>query len=259
MASNALRTPVDESPPGPSHAHQQTLLIVDDDVEIRSLVAEQLRNNGYRVLVAADGVAMTAILESQQVDLIILDLNLPGQDGLSLCRENRGLRNIPIIMLTARSEAIDRVIGLEVGADDYVSKPFDPRELAARVRSVLRRAYLPLKAHETTPPKRALFRGWTLDFENRRLANANGRIVMLSGAEYSLLKFLVEHANQVLTREQLVTLTEDPSDLGVSAQRMADLQISRLRQKVDDNARASELIMTVRGQGYVLAAPVAFE
>lgn len=259
MASTALRSPVEEASPGPSYAQQQTLLVVDDDVELRNLVAEQLRNSGYRVLTAGDGVAMTAVLEAHQVNLIILDLNLPGQDGLSLCRENRSLRNIPIIMLTARAEAIDRVIGLEVGADDYVSKPFDPRELAARVRSVLRRSYLPLKVNEAPPPKRARFRDWILDFENRRLVNTNGRVVMLSGAEYSLLKFLVENANQVLTREQLVTLTVTQADMSVSAQRMADLQISRLRQKVDDNARASELIMTVRGQGYVLAAPVTFE
>ena len=242
-----------------SHTQQQTLLIVDDDVEIRTLAAEQLQTSGYRVLTASDGAVMTAVLETQSVDLIILDLNLPGQDGLSLCRENRTVRNIPIIMLTARAEAIDRVIGLEVGADDYVSKPFDPRELAARVRSVLRRSYNQPKPHEAPPPRRALFRDWTLDFENRRLVKANGRVVMLSGAEYSLLKFLVEHANKVLTREQLVTLTENPSDMGVSAQRMADLQISRLRQKIDDNARASDLIMTVRGQGYVLATSVVFE
>ncbi|MDB5456049.1 MAG: DNA-binding response regulator, partial [Caulobacter sp.] len=117
MADNALRTVVNDPTPPP--VHQQTLLIVDDDVEIRTLVAEQLRNSGYHVLVASDGPTMTAVLEAQHVDLIILDLNLPGQDGLSLCRESRSLRNIPIIMLTARAEAIDRVIGLEVGADDY--------------------------------------------------------------------------------------------------------------------------------------------
>jgi two-component system OmpR family response regulator len=255
----ALQQPTPEQASGAAPAHQQTLLVVDDDVEIRTLLAEQLRRVGYAVQTAADGPTMNAVLDSQPIDLIILDLNLPGEDGLSLCRDSRSRRNIPIIMLTARGEPIDRIVGLEVGADDYISKPFDPRELIARVRSVMRRAYHPLKPQEAAPPKRALFRGWTLDFENRRLSDAKGRVVMLSGGEYSLVKFFVENANQVLTREQLLTLTAHPNHSGHSAQRMADLQISRLRQKLDDNARASELIMTVRGQGYVLAAAVTFE
>jgi two-component system OmpR family response regulator len=163
-------------------------------------------------------------------------------------------------MLTARSEAIDRIIGLEVGADDYISKPFDPREFLARVRSVMRRACAAAGPQEAPPPKRAFFRGWTLDFASRRLTDAKGRAVMLSGAEFSLLKFLVEHANQVLTREQLLTLTSHPVSTDGAAQRVADLQISRLRQKLDDDeGRAMELIMTVRGQGYVLATEVTFE
>jgi two-component system OmpR family response regulator len=238
--------------------HQQTVLIVDDDVDIRTLVAEVLTKAGYQILTAADGPSMTAVLGTNPVDLILLDLNLPGEDGLSLCRNTSRRRDIPIIMLTARTEPIDRVIGLEVGADDYISKPFDPRELVARVRSVLRRAYVPLEPPEASPPKRAFFRGWTLDFENRRLTDEKGRIVVLSGSEFSLLKFFVLHANQVLTREQLLTLTSHPNSAEVSDQRIADLQISRLRQKLDDDARASELIMTVRGQGYVLASAVEF-
>lgn len=234
-------------------------MIVDDDQELRTLVAEQLESAGYRVIAASDGPTMHAALKAHTINLIILDLNLPGEDGLSLCRRIRSNRDLPIIMLTARSEAIDRVIGLEVGADDYISKPFEPRELRARVRSVLRRAYQPLKGVEAPLPKRAKFRGWTLEFENRRLIAGNGRVVLLSGAEYSLLKFLVEHANEILTREQILTLTSEPDHAPHSAQRIADLQISRLRQKVNDDARASELIMTVRGQGYVLAATVTFE
>jgi two-component system OmpR family response regulator len=240
-------------------AHQETILIVDDDPEIRALVAEQLESAGYGVIAASDGPTMLAALETRSVNLVVLDLSLPGEDGLSLCRRIRSNRDLPIIMLTARSEAIDRVIGLEVGADDYISKPFEPRELTARVRSVLRRAYHPLKPLEAAPPKRAMFRGWTLEFENRRLIGSNGRVVLLSGSEYSLLKFLVEHANEVLTREQLLMLTAEPDQAAHSAQRIADLQISRLRQKLHDSARASELIMTVRGQGYVLAAAVTFE
>jgi two-component system OmpR family response regulator len=248
-----------EAPSTGGDTHPETILIVDDDPEIRALVGEQLESAGYRVIAASDGPTMHAALKAHTVNLVILDLNLPGEDGLSLCRRIRSNRDLPIIMLTARSEAIDRVIGLEVGADDYISKPFEPRELRARVRSVLRRTYQPLKSPETPLPKRARFRGWTLEFENRRLIAANGRVVLLSGAEYSLLKFLVEHANEILTREQILTLTAEPDHTSHSAQRIADLQISRLRQKLDDDARASELVMTVRGQGYVLAATVTFE
>lgn len=247
---------------GPAPARHQTLLLVDDDTEIRSLVAEQLGAAGYSVIAACDGPTMRAALAGHEVDLIILDLNLPGEDGLSLCRETRTRRDTPIIMLTARGEAIDKIIGLEVGADDYLAKPFDPRELIARVRSVIRRAYTPMKPPETPPAKRARFRDWILDFEHRRLFKADGRIVMLSGSEYSLLKFLVEHANEILTREEILTLVaeEHRAEHGLHAeQRLADLQISRLRQKLNENARASDLIMTVRGQGYVLAAPVTFE
>jgi two-component system OmpR family response regulator len=126
---------------------------------------------------------MNAALDSRKVDLIILDLNLPGEDGLSLCRDSLSPRNIPVIMLTARGEAIDRIIGLEVGADDYISKPFEPRELTARVRSVMRRAHLPMKPPKATPPKRARFRGWALDFENCSLIDPCGRLVLLPGSE----------------------------------------------------------------------------
>jgi two-component system, OmpR family, response regulator len=238
--------------------NRHTLLIVDDDREIRSLLAEQLEKVGYAVATAANGAEMFALLNNTAIDLIILDLNLPGEDGLFLCRETRSRRNVPIIMLTARSEAVDRVIGLEVGADDYVTKPFEPRELVARVRSVMRRAYQQSGAPESHPAKRARFRGWTLDFESRRLMDAKGRIVILSVAEFSLLKFFVEHANEVLTREQLLTVASNPGSADSSSQR-ADLQISRLRHKLGDDARSAELIMTVRSHGYVLAASVTFE
>ena len=244
---------------GVVHTALKTLLVVDDDEEILSLVAEPLAKAGYQVRTASDGPSMFAILNSSTVDLIVLDLNLAGEDGLSLCRRCRSQRNIPVIMLTARSEPVDRIIGLEVGADDYITKPFDPRELVARVRSVMRRVYVPQEPQEPSPPRKASFQGWTLDFRSRRLTDPKGRVVMLSGNEYSLLKFLVEHANEVLTREQLLMLAPHHNLTEVSAQRVADLQISRLRQKPNDDARASQLIMTVRGQGYVLAAAVIFE
>ncbi len=242
-------------------APQHTLLLVDDDMDILSLVAEQLRTAGFLVHTASNGTSMHAKLAAHHIDLIVLDLNLPGEDGLSLCRDTRAQGNIPIIMLTARSEPIDRIIGLEVGADDYIAKPFEPRELLARIRSVIRRTSGLQRTLDPTAPKRAKFRDWTLDFENRRLVKADGRVVMLSGSEYSLLKFLVENANQVLTRDQILTLTAANAEdrTGHSTERIADLQISRLRQKLNDNARASDLIMTVRSQGYVLAAAVMFE
>lgn len=242
---------------GPTGHARPNLLIVDDDIEIRTLLAEQLEGVGYAVQMASDGEEMFRVLNTQSIDLIILDLNLPGQDGLSLCRESRGRRNVPIIMLTARREPIDRVIGLEVGADDYVIKPFEPRELIARVRSVMRRTYASLSVADIPAPKRASFRGWTLDFENRRLTDAKGCVVMLSGREYSLLKFFTEHANEILTREQLLTVTTH--SIRDSCGQRADLQISRLRHQLGDNGRNPELIMTVRGQGYVLAAAVTFE
>ena len=254
--STSLLAPQPESQAGARPP--QTLLIVDDDFEIRSLLAEQMEAAGYVVLHAANGAEMFAALAAGPVDLVILDLNLPGEDGLTLCRESRARRNVPIIMLTARGEAIDRVIGLEVGADDYVTKPFEPRELLARVRSVMRRTYPAPISAEPTAAKKAMFRGWTLDFQHRRLSDAKGRVVMLSGAEFSLLKFFVEHPNQVLSRDQLLTVGSHAAVIDSSGQR-ADLQISRLRQKLGDNARNADLILTVRGQGYVLASAVTFE
>src|SRR5882762_12004266 len=163
---NGTRGQTDTGATRPVH---QTILVVEDDEEIRVMVAQQLTKAGYLVLTASDGPTMFTALNAHTVDLILLDLNLPGEDGLSLCRETRSRRNVPIIMLTARSDAIDRVIGLEVGADDYITKPFEPRELVARVRSVLRRTYAPAGVQESAPPRRAIFQGWTLDFENRRL------------------------------------------------------------------------------------------
>jgi len=191
--------------------------------------------------------------------LIVLDLNLPGEDGISLCRRVGQSRKIPIIMLTARGEPIDRVIGLEVGADDYLAKPFEPRELLARIRSVLRRSGTASDPVDIMHARRAHFRGWSLDFQNRCLTDRNGRVVMLSGNEFSLLKFLVENANDVLSRDQLLTLAspEDASDL--SRQRLADIQIFRLRQKLHRDGEQSPLIVTVRNSGYVLAAAVKFE
>ncbi|PZQ57369.1 MAG: DNA-binding response regulator [Phenylobacterium zucineum] len=231
------------------------LLVVDDDREIRSLLAERLAVAGYRVSTAQDGVEMRRVLGRTAIDLIVLDLNLPKEDGLALCRHLRATSAVPIIMLTARGEPIDRVLGLEMGADDYLAKPFEPRELLARIRSVLRRARALPANMEPLDARRARFSGWLLDFEHRHLVAPSGRTVVLSGAEFRLLRVLVDHANRVLSREQLLAL----GAVRQGEDRAIDLQVSRLRQKLGDDPRAPDLIKTVRSEGYVLASPVALE
>lgn len=233
------------------------ILVVDDDREISTLLAEYLEKNGYKALTAADGKAMWKALDENRVDLIVLDLNLPGEDGLTLCRNLRTRSNMPVIMLTARGEPLDRILGLEMGADDYLPKPFEPRELFARIRSVLRRTQSLPPNLQDSEPQQARFAGWTMDFTARHLINPEGIVVALSGAEFRLLKIFVEHANRVLSRDQLLNLTQgrdaDPFD------RSIDLQISRLRQKLGDDARSPQIIKTVRNEGYVLATLVAKE
>ena len=233
------------------------LLVVDDDSDIRSLLAEQLGRAGYAVSTAADGNEMRQVLAREHIDLIVLDLNLPREDGLALCRELRVRSNTPVIMLTARSEPIDRVLGLEMGADDYLAKPFEPRELLARIRNVLRRTEALPTNREPLAMRRALFSGWVFDLEHRHLVDPAKRVVMLSGAEFRLLRVLVAHANKVLSREQLVSLSSGRNY--ESQDRAIDLQISRLRQKLADAGGADGLIKTVRNEGYVFASAVTLE
>lgn len=230
------------------------VLIVDDDWDIRTLLAEVLVKAGFAVATSANGTEMREALAGRPVDLIVLDLNLPGEDGLALCREIRASATTPIIILSARADPIDRILGLELGSDDYLTKPFEPRELVARIRSVLRR--LDQRSPERRPV-RAVFQNWALDFEHRHLVDPRGRIIMLSGAEYALLSALIEHAHEVLTREQITALGVCAA--GEGAGRAIDLQVSRLRQKLGDDARASEIIKTVRNNGYVFASSVRFE
>jgi two-component system OmpR family response regulator len=231
------------------------ILIVDDDADIRSLLADYLETNGYRARTARDGVAMTKSLEDAPAGLIVLDLNLPGQDGLTLCRNLRAKSDIPVIMLTARSQPLDRILGLEMGADDYLPKPFEPRELLARIRSVLRRSQtLPSGQRGARQTQQLGFAGWTLDLTARHLINPDGLIIMLSGAELRLLKVFLDHPNRVLNRDQLLNLSQgreaDPFD------RSVDIQISRLRQKLNEDARSPHIIKTVRNGGYVFAVAV---
>ncbi|OIQ94730.1 transcriptional regulatory protein OmpR [mine drainage metagenome] len=232
--------------------NQGHILVVDDDAEIRILVAEYLTLNGYRVSVAQDGVQLRGALAAERPDLIVLDLMLPGEDGLSLCRDLRARSNLPVIMLTARREEIDRIIGIEMGADDYLVKPFNPRELLARIKSILRRARVLPEAR--SEPRRLRFAGWTLDCTARQLIDAQGLIVPLSGAQYRLLAAFLNHPKRVLDRDQLMSLTlareTTPFD------RSIDVQVSRLRQLLRDNGREPKIIKTVRNGGYVLAAVV---
>ncbi|MBY0238784.1 MAG: response regulator [Burkholderiaceae bacterium] len=234
-----------------------TILIVDDDRDIRTLLADYLESNGYRTQCAADGAAMWKQLEDARPDLIVLDLNMPGEDGLTLCRKLRATSSLPVIMLTARSEPLDRILGLEMGADDYLPKPFEPRELLARIRSVLRRSHAMPSNAGSDKVQKMRFSHWTLDLTARHLLNPDGIIIMLSGAEFRLLKVFLEHPNRVLNRDQLLNLTQgrdaDPFD------RSIDIQISRLRQKLGEDARVPQIIKTVRNGGYVLAGAVTVE
>jgi len=228
------------------------ILVVDDDTEIRSLLRDYLQKQGYRVTAVADGRGLRAAVDTSRPDLIILDLMLPGEDGLTLCRELRARSEVPVIMLTARGEETDRIVGLELGADDYVAKPFSPRELLARIKSVLRRTRsLPdnLKNEESGVFR---FAGWTLDAATRNLTSPAGVVVALSGTDFRLLKIFVDHPNRVLTRDQLIDLmlSRDAAPFD----RAIDVQVSRLRHRLGEDAKESAIIKTVRGEGYVFTA-----
>ena len=224
------------------------VMVVDDDAEIRRLLGDYLRKNGYRATAVADGAAMWAALARGKIDLIVLDLMLPGEDGLSLCRKLRSESDTPVIMLTARGEETDRVVGLEMGADDYLAKPFSARELLARVKSVLRR-YRALPMHLRADDATSIrFSGWTLDVRARHLVSADGVVTPLSGAEFQLLRVFLSHPGQVLSRDQLLEIVwGDP--YGVSGDQVK-LYVGYLRRKLSPGAPEAVPIDTVRGFGY---------
>ena len=233
---------------------QDHILIVDDDAEIRSLLSEYLQKQGYRATVVADGKGLRAAIEKSRPDVVVLDLMLPGEDGLTLCRELRARSDIPIIMLTARGDETDRIVGLEMGADDYLAKPFNPRELLARIKSVLRRARsLPdnLRPQEFASYR---FAGWTLEVATRNLSAPDHVVVPLSGTEFRLLRIFLDHPNRVLTRDQLIDLmlSRDAAPFD----RAIDVQVSRLRHRLREDAKEPAIIRTVRGEGYVFTAHV---
>jgi len=230
------------------------ILVVDDDREIRDLLARFLERHRLRVTAVRDGREARRAWTNGHYQLVVLALMLPGETGLDLARWMRSQSDIPIVMLTAMGEETDRIIGLELGADDYMPKPFNPRELLARIRAVLRRAG-DAAEHRADPAARTLlFNGWSLEPARRRLLNPDGAEVALTGGEYDLLLALVERANRVLTRDMLLDLLRGrqagPFD------RAIDVAISRLRRKLEDDGRNAQLIKTVRGVGYVLAATV---
>jgi two-component system OmpR family response regulator len=236
---------------------QDHVLVVDDDAEIRSLLRDYLQKNGYRVTAVADGRAMWAAVEAAKPDIVVLDVMLPGDDGLTLCRDLRARSQMPVIMLTARGDETDRIVGLEMGADDYLPKPFNPRELLARIKSILRRTRALPENLQPDEARCLRFAGWTLEIATRNLQSPAGVVVALSGTEFRLLRIFLAHPNRVLTRDQLIDLmlSRDATPFD----RSIDVQVSRLRHRLDDDAAQPALIKTVRGQGYVLAAAVEMD
>jgi two-component system OmpR family response regulator len=236
-----------------NEAAQIRLLLVDDEPSLREPLADYLTRQGFAVRQAEDAAKARTALADDVPDLVLLDIMMPGEDGLSLCRHLTESKNIPVIFLTARGEATDRIVGLEIGADDYVVKPFEPRELVARIRSVLRRAN---RAATEPSEEDAIyeFDGWQLDPLKRRLVDPDGTVVPISSAEFRLLVAFLTHARQVLDRDRLLDMVQ-----GREAHlfdRAVDNQVSRLRRKIEKDSRDPKLIQTVWGGGYRLAAEV---
>jgi DNA-binding response OmpR family regulator len=228
----------------------KNILVVDDDAGLRDLLQQYLAAQGFLVTAVADGVAMDAHLAVHSADLMILDLMLPGEDGLSLARRLRTRGNLPIIMLSARGEDVDRIVGLEVGADDYLSKPFNPRELLARIRALLRRSDAPAAPVATTTGDICRFGNFQLNLEARDL-HRSGTSVALTAGEFNLLRIFVEHPNRVLSRDSIMDMLKgyerSPFD------RSIDVRITRLRRKIETDPNAPLFIRTVWGEGYLFA------
>ena len=235
-----------------------SILVVDDEAEIRDLLRDFLERRGFRVETAGDGTEMEAILRQKPVDLIVLDVMLPGRSGLDICQDLRATSRTPVIMLTAAADTTDRILGLELGADDYLAKPFDPRELSARIKAVLRRRAPGASGPAAKSGDARIYRfaGWTLDIGRRRLQDPKGVLVELTSAEFNLLRGLADSKQRVLSRDYILELSGAEWD---SFDRSVDIMISRLRRKLGDNPRAPRIIQTVRGGGYQFVAETTEE
>jgi two-component system OmpR family response regulator len=231
------------------------LLLVDDDEDILSLLTAFFHKHAHVISVAMNGAEMFAALKEHPIDLVILDVMLQNEDGFSLCRQLRASSPVPVIMLTSMSDPTDRVVGLEIGADDYVTKPFDQRELLARVKAVLRRTVEKAAAPARSDTRPVLcFAGWRLDVARRELRSADNALVLLSGGEFDLLLAFVEHPQRVLTRDQLIDLARGSAHLAFD--RSVDVQVSRIRYKLECDPKAPALIRTVRNEGYIFSSTV---
>ncbi len=230
------------------------ILVVEDDRETRSLIAKYLRGNGCNVAAATDGREMARAMADHRVDLLILDVMLPGEDGLSLCRKVRAESQVPIIMLTARGEDVDRILGLEMGADDYLAKPFNPRELLARINAVLRRQAAAQTVSATNGATALTFLGWRIDFRLRELRNPAGARVAMTSAEFDLLRTFCERPGRVLSRDSLLDLTQGRSS--GSFERSIDVLVSRIRRKIETDPQDATMIKTVRSGGYMFTPTV---
>ena len=230
------------------------ILVVEDDRETRTLIAKYLRTNACNVATAADGREMVRAMTDHRVDLLILDVMLPGEDGLSLCRKVRAESQTPIIMLTARGEDVDRIMGLEMGADDYLPKPFNPRELLARINAVLRRQAAARIASASEGATTLVFAGWRIDLRRRELRNPEGARVAMTSAEFDLLQTFCERAGRVLSRDSLLDLTQGRN--AGSLDRSIDVLVSRIRRKIEPDPQQATLIKTVRSGGYLFTPTV---
>jgi two-component system, OmpR family, response regulator len=230
------------------------VLVVEDDRETRALIAKYLRNNACNVTTATDGREMARLMTDRRVDVLVLDVMLPGEDGLSLCRKVRADSQVPIIMLTARGEDVDRILGLEMGADDYLPKPFNPRELLARINAVLRRQAAAQTVSANNGAIALTFAGWRIDFRLRELRNPAGARVATTSAEFDLLRVFCERPGRVLSRDSLLDLTQGRN--AGSFERSIDVLVSRIRRKIEADPQDSTMIKTVRSGGYIFTPEV---
>jgi two-component system, OmpR family, response regulator len=230
------------------------VLVVDDDTAVRQLVDEYLGQNDFRVSGASGGAELMSLFRSEVIDLVLLDLRLRGEDGMQLLRRLRAESQIPVIILTGRAEEADRVMGLELGADDYLTKPFSPRELLARIRTVLRRTHSGQEVHGAPVCRAYRIPGWELNLRTRRLTGADGADVALSNGEFNLLAALLATANRVATRDQLIEMSRRYDNEVYD--RAIDVAVLRLRRKIERNPAEPRIIVTERGVGYRVAVPV---